>query len=713
MLEFRFEMNLGGSWVDVTSYVRQSNTVSIKRGKGDESVKLQPSTAKFVLENDDDRFNPRNPTGPYFGLLIRNTPVRIFAVVSGDDYPRFYGEVYGFEPRWNEDRSDCYVAIEAASVLRRILQNEVEPHSAYRQWVNNHSGNPVVKHYWPLEDGSDAVEGLPDIGPNAATFSTTPLKKSWGAGEMNDWFPNGVKIEDLNTLTFPADMRGSSASAWEMTALMNFPNDDTTLLYEINCSTQTWYIYVSSVTNNVMVVNPTGGADISPFTLGVLKDVGPVWMTFRVSLVSGTLTAYVSWDKVSKVSDAINVDVSASLSLPLEFPRYAKVSNGSNAVLSGLSGDVTINLSNLSFSECATGTSGMQNSYVQMKGAIKEPAPDRFERLSADQGIHADTLYYGGADVPMGRQFVQSYEDHLQEIQASAHGFVVEAKDSDELVLSWGSFWIDKVFGGAVAGGLSIAYSELVGSIEPTEDDQQTANQVTVKNTASGEAVVRKATGEMSIAQSGLFASKLDTNNYYHSDAVSMGYYRLGKGTNPAVRIPSVTVSGRANPTKYAGYLGLDVGEALRLRELAPAGYYDVLWFQVVGYEESFNQVDHLITFNLVPADVDNQWGQFGTTTSSLDITRIDMDDCTTSSLVNSTATTIDVETPTSRWTTTSGDWPFTVMIAGEQITVTAVSNVDSNTQRFTVTRSVNGVVKSLPASSKVELFPGNYLGVF
>jgi hypothetical protein len=54
-------------------------------------------------------------------------------------------------------------------------------------------------------------------------------------------------------------------------------------------------------------------------------------------------------------------------------------------------------------------------------------------------------------------------------------------------------------------------------------------------------------------------------------------------------------------------------------------------------------------------------------------------------------------------WTTSAADWPFDVRIAGEQITVTAVSGA-SNPQTFTVTRSVNGVVKPLPIGADVRL---------
>ncbi len=55
-------------------------------------------------------------------------------------------------------------------------------------------------------------------------------------------------------------------------------------------------------------------------------------------------------------------------------------------------------------------------------------------------------------------------------------------------------------------------------------------------------------------------------------------------------------------------------------------------------------------------------------------------------------------------WTTTAGDWPFDIEVGGERMTVTAVTGT-SSPQTFTVTRSVNSVVKSQYAGTDVRLF--------
>src|SRR5690606_35220204 len=74
----KVELNLGGTWTDVTSYVRYSDRISITRGQRNESSSsLDTSTCSLTLSNSDGRFSPRNPTSPYYGLIGRNTPLRV------------------------------------------------------------------------------------------------------------------------------------------------------------------------------------------------------------------------------------------------------------------------------------------------------------------------------------------------------------------------------------------------------------------------------------------------------------------------------------------------------------------------------------------------------------------------------------------------------------------------------------------------------------
>lgn len=73
---FALEMDLGG-WTDITGYRKAEPAVETSRGKSSEGSASSPSQASFTLDNRSGRFSPRNPTGDYYGLIGRNTPVRI------------------------------------------------------------------------------------------------------------------------------------------------------------------------------------------------------------------------------------------------------------------------------------------------------------------------------------------------------------------------------------------------------------------------------------------------------------------------------------------------------------------------------------------------------------------------------------------------------------------------------------------------------------
>jgi hypothetical protein len=87
-LDLRTELLLGGTWTDVTAYVDHGTShLTITRGHPDESTTTAPSGTQVTLFNGDARFSARNPTGPYYGLLGRNVPMRV-SVPEGASYLR-------------------------------------------------------------------------------------------------------------------------------------------------------------------------------------------------------------------------------------------------------------------------------------------------------------------------------------------------------------------------------------------------------------------------------------------------------------------------------------------------------------------------------------------------------------------------------------------------------------------------------------------------
>lgn len=691
LLQYKFELYLGGAWVDITSRVRHQR-VNIERGTKDESPKLTPAKAKLTLENGDDRFNPRNPTGPYFGQLVRNTPIRISCAGAVSDASRFYGEVFAFEPRWNEDRSNCVVPIEANGSLRRILGSKVPPRSYYRSWVNTHTLNPRPKYFYPLEDAA----GTAEIGQGNASFKNAPADgAAWGKAPMNDWQPNGVAIDNFNELTFPCDMRGSSATAWEVTFLMTFPDANAVSTGVIDCGTVKygWNLGTQDVIdpNNpfgqaIMYVITSTSTDFLELTaLPPLKDVGPVWVTIRNSFNGTVVTTWASWQPVSNTSNAINVSavLANRPTAALEMPRSITAA----AVLDATgAAKGYVGLSSLTVSECSNGTTGFNLSYVAAKGGPGELTYDRFTRMCTEYGIANSSSSLGS--VQLGRQYVQGLEDHLLELlSSSAHSGVVESRSANEL----------RLLGTGTHRG-TIDYSEIVPDLEPVEDDKNTANIVRLANSHSGQATLTKATGDLSVAQVGPFERKLETNNGTYSQSLALAGKALALGTWPGPRFTEITVSGRSTPASYGLYRSIEVGDFFTL-DLTDAGYHDLLIVKVLSIREELSAPDHRFTFTVAPGELDYRLWTVGTN-------RVDLASSTVA--VASSGATVDVNVPSAKWSTTAV--PYDVLISGERMTVTAVSNLTSTTQRLTVTRSVNGVAKTVPVGAEVHLYPAYFI---
>jgi len=88
----------GSTYTDISDYVlpgasgRSEEVDSISGG-------TNANTATLTLLNDDGRFSPKNTSGPYYGLLTPNKPIKISIVVGSDSIPLFVGVTGPWTPK--------------------------------------------------------------------------------------------------------------------------------------------------------------------------------------------------------------------------------------------------------------------------------------------------------------------------------------------------------------------------------------------------------------------------------------------------------------------------------------------------------------------------------------------------------------------------------------------------------------------------------------
>lgn len=101
-------------WVDITPYVRWFET---HRGRTWELDDIQAGTATIYLSNRDQRFDPNNSSGPYFGELVPMVRCRITLRWDAEVYPLFSGLVLSW-PQEYPDGTDAVVPLQVADAFQ-------------------------------------------------------------------------------------------------------------------------------------------------------------------------------------------------------------------------------------------------------------------------------------------------------------------------------------------------------------------------------------------------------------------------------------------------------------------------------------------------------------------------------------------------------------------------------------------------------------------
>ncbi|XIG72021.1 hypothetical protein C1N81_30750 [Streptomyces sp. SGAir0957] len=88
------EIKTGSVWVDITKDVKTSDPIVHSRGIRNRGVVAEPATMPMRINNAGGKYSPRNPMGPYYGFIGRNTPVRM-SLHHGPTYLAVNGTGFG------------------------------------------------------------------------------------------------------------------------------------------------------------------------------------------------------------------------------------------------------------------------------------------------------------------------------------------------------------------------------------------------------------------------------------------------------------------------------------------------------------------------------------------------------------------------------------------------------------------------------------------
>ncbi|MES2211463.1 MAG: hypothetical protein V4515_14965 [Chloroflexota bacterium] len=680
-------------WADATNIIYTRDAINITRGRADEGSVADTSKLSATADNRGGHWSTRNPMSPWFGKIRKGTPIR----VSAEGYPRYTGFLSSLPPRWDVSGNDRYAPLEAQGLLYRLTQGETPKLSPLRRTINAISPTPV--NYWPLEDGPDASAGASALPGGVSTGQLSDgalFAQSIAIGASGS-----VDLSGGGTFTVPT---GQSVEA--------APNG-----YEFDFVAGFDILPTVPLNGFLMVAHAQSSGQAAYQAVGVTNIAGTIlWASAQIDTAgtgsSSSLNVEVEegvayhfmcrgWQDVLGLRLRVDIDglvgfdegFAGTLMMPDQI-----VVNGTqgNGVSSGPAN--VASFGHLAFWAPYRTT---DTSYLAVDGYDGEQAHLRFLRLCDEENVPATC---GAPDSQlMGPQAVEAFIPLIRACEETDSGYLYEGLDFG-LVLQ-GHVERENQF-----AALALDYTatgHVAPPLEPTDDDKDARNDVEVKRDGGSSARLTEEslTEELSIPNIGRRDESVTFSLADDDQTLQIAGWRLHRGTFPGYRYPRLSLNLAAAPSLIDAVCRANLAFRTTIDHPPTDIVADDVTVIVEGYTETLGPFDWDIEANCSPQGpwrVSVMAADLGDTSANLGW--LDWDSC----VLHADVTAV---TGTDTWlidavpvdSTTADDFPRDVYVGGEKVTVTACSG-SSAPQTWTVTRSVNGIVKAHSAGDVIKL---------
>lgn len=685
----------------------------------------EPST--FDAWVTDDAFLVAGNIGTRMILTTGNTNTLPVVVTTSDlevVHHRFNGEVPVWPVDWDLSGNNVWTSITAAGLLRRVNKSK-EAFSALRRALKGDqfriSGAPPRRAvaYWPLEEetGSTvASSGLPDGQPMtvSGTVDWAAISTVVGSDPLPDMMSGAATL--IGYVPTPE----GTPTAWMVGAIFTPPtvsSNWTALSWTATGAAFAGFELRMTTGGNVELYG-LNGVTTTLLTSDTHRDLAdrPTIVVVKAE-ESGSDTIYT----IATTDDGYTVEFEAAdytaSSSSAGFPTRVTVTSaaGGASDTAGI-GHVTVWDGVLSL---LSDTAGV-DTISAIQGNAGDRAIPRLIRLFDQDDL--PFIYIGDSDSTelLGPQRSARLADLIDDVLVVDKGLIYEARDENACVYLARSARYNLPTTLALTYGTS---GHLAPGFRPIEDDRDIVNDLTIvrEGGASGRFELRDGPLSVNAPPDGVYRNPQRKTLPLYNDVQPYQHaaWEVGIATWDEPRYQSVNVdmarSARDASTIYEQAKRLDVGG--RLTVASPPAWLppDTIDLHALGLTEQIGGGTRIgayswrISAQTVPAGP-HSVGVYGT---DADQSRYDSANSSLASGINTVATSLSVATESGHalWVTGSGSpqFSFDITVGGERMTVTAISG-GSSPQTFTVTRSVNGVVKSHSAAAPVRLWtPGRY----
>lgn len=641
---------------------------------------------------------------------------------------RHHGEITSWPQPRDGTGNFAWVDIESSGVLQREQQGTEEEQSLFYQHYTNPDGIrnatagvngfamdiPYFPHsYWPCEDNADS--DVPTSAVSNGVNAEVDGSVEFAAIDFNPSSKPLMKIENGASVKFP--VVGAEPGGYAVEFILYAPSGMTVPSDILHIQTDGYdamFRLVYAGTNQISASIYDANGTLIDNDSFVTANISEQKVRISVSSINGqiSVTTMTMGDRIGTDTglSLYNTETTGAITAAFLEPNHADgVYIGHVAIFDGVSFEGAFVGGSLG-AYYGNGTLVLND---PLNGLIAEAANRRVRRIVN----HREMLPYiiGDNGKKMGRQYPDVPMGFVRSAQETDDGYVYEPRN----FLGLGYRTIGSMYNTAPILELDYSIGQLSGTFDPLVDNQGVTNDVTVNNINLGSQRYVKTSGKNNISRppdgAGRYSSSADVSLARTSDALNQASWRVFLGTNDELKVNQVTVAlenlnyntGNAAIQKF---LTADIGDSMTIDNLPDLLMPDQMRQLIVGYTETFDQFQHSITFNTVPGSP-YQPAELTAAATSTTQTKAGSAYSTLNEDLTTTETGVDVAIESGRalWTTSGVD--FDIMVGGERMTVTSVSG-SSSPQTFTVTRSVNGVVKTHSTGASVKLFKPRHAGL-
>lgn len=325
-----------------------------------------------------------------------------------------------------------------------------------------------------------------------------------------------------------------------------------------------------------------------------------------------------------------------------------------------------------------------------MNGYVGEEAIDRMVRLASE--LHVPFFTLGSKSPAMGAQDTTDAFEQIRDCEAVDRGLLYEKR--------WGLGYLSMAERNNAPVKLELDFDQahIADTPQPDDDDRWLRNRWTVSRVNGGEFTAELKTGPLG-TEHGVVEDAATVNVHTDDQLQGQAGWRQHMGTLDEDRWSDIPLNLVRSPALINTYASLPIGARTTVAnppDEMPPETIDVVYG---GLQERLNPKEWVASLITFPASAYRVYrvgpspGNLGRLNSKLSYLAVAVDSDDTSLLV---------ATPGVIWDTTATS--LDLNIDGEKVTATVISG-SSSPQTFTVTRSVNAVVKSHRVGATVSLW--------